>query len=100
MAETSKVTAETLEEAERYLRQKGVPEDGWVLNSGQLFYRVSEVEGKLFGLNGDAIRTLASSGQVPNAVQPSQQVGWRLPRSGIIFYIAQVRRAQEQRQVG
>ena len=100
MAEASKVTAETLEEAETYLRQKGVPEDAWVLNSGQLFYRVSEVEGKLFGLTGDAIRSLASSGQIPNAVQPSQQVGWRLPRSGIIYYIAQIRRTQEQRQVG
>lgn len=46
------------------------------------------------------IRTAAAGavawGEVPGAVLPSKQTGWRLPWSGLAYYIAERRRAQER----
>src|SRR5262244_1344426 len=89
------VTNQQLAEAEQYLRQRNAPEDQWLLRSGVQWFKITDVEGKLFGMSVDAIAGAASRGEFPGAVLPSRQTGWRLPWSGIAYYIAKQRRAQE-----
>jgi hypothetical protein len=90
------VTHEQLAAAERYLRDKNAPEDRWLLETGVQWFKVTDIEGKLFGMSSDAIAGAAARGEVPGAVLPSKQTGWRLPWSGLAYYIAKQRRAQER----
>jgi hypothetical protein len=93
------ITSADLAEAERYLRSVGWDEDRWILDEGSQWLRVGELEGRLFGLAANSVSKLAQTGQFPGAVLPSQQAGWRIPRSGVIYYIAQ-RRRETERQFG
>ena len=90
------VTTEQLADAERYIREKNAPEDRWLLETGVQWFKITDVAGKLFGMSGDAITTVATRGEIPGAVLPSKQTGWRLPWSGLAYYIATQRRAQEK----
>jgi hypothetical protein len=94
------ITQQDLDEAEAYLREKNLGEDRWILDEGQPWLKISQLGNHLFGLNAPTIGKLAEKGEIPHAALLSSQGGWRLPRSGIIYYIAQVRRSMEQRQTG
>lgn len=97
-SQVNSVTAAMFREAEEYLRACRVPEDAWILESQQSFFKMHQVAGRLFGMEETAIRALLRSGQIPGAVMPTKYVGWSLPRSGLIYYMAQVRRAEAERQ--
>lgn len=92
------VKAEELKQAEEFLRRRGVPEDQWLLESGQQYYAVAELKGSLLGLSDDAINAALNRGEFPNATLPSRQMGWRIPRSGVIYYLAVRRGFQTQQQ--
>jgi Helix-turn-helix domain len=79
-----------------YLRERGFPEDAWILGDGQQWFKVSEVADPL-GLSTNNLRTLAEQGKIPGAVLHGKQTGWRLPRSGIVIFLARLRQEQEAR---
>lgn len=84
---------------EKYLRDSGFPEDAWVL-SGQQWYTAIEVAEHL-GFSDEYVRRLAEGGRIPGAIlHDARRIGWRLPRSGLIAYLAEQRRNTEQRQRG
>ena len=80
---------------EEYLRGLGIPEDAWVL-SGQQWYATSEAA-KYLGVSADVIRAAADRGAIPGAILHEARVGWRLPRSGLIHYLADQRRKTLER---
>jgi hypothetical protein len=81
---------------EQYLRDLNYPEDQWVLG-GQQWYTASEVADKL-GLSDGGVRNMAERGEFPGAIQyPEKRTGWRIPRSGLIAFIAAQRRRTEAR---
>jgi hypothetical protein len=76
---------------EKYLRDLAYPEDTWVL-SGQQWYAASEIADRL-GLSDGGVRNLAERGVFPGAIQYAEKrIGWRIPRSGLIAFIAAQRR--------
>jgi Helix-turn-helix domain len=82
---------------EKYLRDLDYPEDRWVL-SGQQWYATGEAAEKL-GVSDETLRKFAAGGAIPGAIQhDTRRVGWRLPRSGLIAYIAGQRRRTAERQ--
>lgn len=86
-----------MSEDEKYLRDLGYAEDAWVL-SGQQWYTTGEVADHL-GLSEGGVRSLADRGAIPGAIlHDAKRIGWRLPRSGLIAYVAAQRRNTEQRQ--
>lgn len=89
------------EEAEAYLKQLNTPEDRWLLEDGRPWWKVGQLEdGRLFGLSGETIRRLLDAGMkgdaggIPGGVLISMQAGWSVPRSGLLVYVAGVRRQQ------
>lgn len=96
MATYPQPTGEELEEAERYLLALDLPEDRPLLNDGQQYYTITQLalHGALFGMGEAAIRDKVESGEIPNAVMAG---GWKIPRSGVLYYIAQRRRAAQRR---
>jgi hypothetical protein len=88
--------SETQTDDERYLRTLGYAEDAWVL-SGQQWYTAAEAAAKL-GISHDAVSRLAETGAIPGALlHDVKRIGWRLPRSGLIAYVAHQRRHTEER---
>ena len=90
------ITSQMLDEAARYLHAKNLPEDRWLFETGVQWFKVKDIEGKIFGLSADALGKAAARGEFPGAGLPSKQAGWRIPWSGIAYYIAQERRAREK----
>lgn len=95
--------AETIDYAgdEAYLRSLGYPEDAWLF-SGQKWYRTAEVAEEM-AISEDTVNRLAEAGHIPGAVLHGElgsgsrrRTGWRLPRSGLIVYMARRRREQAQ----
>lgn len=99
---TATPTREELDAAPKLLQALRAPEDDWWFDPAnhQEYYRVSQVKGRIFGLDIDAIRTLAESGAIPGAVMPNQQAGWRLPWTGIVYYLWRTRQEQRNKQIG
>lgn len=88
---------------ETFLRSLGHPEDAWLF-TGQKWYRSSEVAEQL-ALSEDTVNRLADAGLIPGAILHGElgtgsrrRAGWRLPRSGLIVYMARIRRERMQRQ--
>lgn len=82
---------------EQFLRDLNYAEDAWVL-SGQQWYTAVEVAEHL-GISDGGVRNLAERGEIPGAVlHDTKRIGWRLPRSGLISYLADQRRKTAQRQ--
>jgi Helix-turn-helix domain len=78
------------EDDEQYLRELAFPEDAWVLD-GPPFYTATEVADH-FGVTAGGVRSLAERGEFPGALLLSARSGWRIPRSGLIAYLARLRR--------
>ena len=94
MAAFAQPTGPELADAEQYLRTLDLPEDRPFLDNGQQYYSVLQLVGKLFGMGESAIRDKAESGEIPHATLAH---GWKIPRSGVLYYIATQRREQTQR---
>lgn len=76
----------TLDEATEILRQR--PEFDWLVNSGKQWYSIEEVKGDKTGLGDAALRAICSRGEIDGADNYGPGIGWRMPRSGLIFYFA------------
>lgn len=86
------------EEAEAFLRGLGYPTDLDLLNATSPYMKVSAVA-LLLGLSDFQVRARAEAGEFPGAIlYPDPQTGWRIPRFGVVIYLARMRRQTEQRQ--
>jgi excisionase family DNA binding protein len=84
---------------EQYLRNLDFPQDRWVL-SGQQWYTATEAA-KYLAVSDEYIRNLAEQGAIPGAILHSaRRIGWRLPREGLIHYVAEQRRNTQRRREG
>src|SRR5215469_15690266 len=99
MPENQLPTRAEFREAEEYLRELDLQEDDWIRTPGRQYFAIGDVVGKLFGLSIDGVRKRAEDGVIPGAVQLDER-HWRLPRSGLIYYIAQQRRLAGQTKAG
>ena len=66
-----------------------IPEYAWLVQSGKQWWTVAEVSEAL-GIGLGAVRALAERGDIAGAVLYGQQIGWRLPRSGLVLYLARL----------
>lgn len=78
-----------LEAAERLLRE--TPEYAWITESGQQWYTVSEVV-EATTVAATTVRAWCDRGQIAGAVFYGQQIGWRMPRSGLLLFFASLAR--------
>ena len=86
---------EEVQEAERIVMQ--ILEYRW-LRDEKSWYSVIEVAEKL-GIGRESVRKWCESGDIPGAMnfQP-QQVGWRIPRSGLLLFLARIRKGRTRRE--
>jgi hypothetical protein len=89
------VSAADVSAAERLLA--GIPEFAWLTGSKQQWWTVDEVSDKL-GIGPAAVRSLIEHGDIAGAVLYGTRIGWRLPRSGLLVYLARLRREAQGRQ--
>ncbi len=75
-----------LQEAERILAQ--LPEYAWLTGSRKSWWTVSEVAEQL-EIGESAVRSWCERGLIPGAVLHTRQLGWRIPKSGLIQYLAE-----------
>jgi hypothetical protein len=75
-----------LQEAERILAQ--LPEYAWLTKNAKLWWRVAEVAEHL-EIGESAVRSWCERGLIPGAVLHTRQLGWRIPRSGLVQYLAE-----------
>lgn len=87
---------EELRVAEQQLA--GFPEYDWLRLSNTLWWTVSEVAEHL-GVGRDVVRAWCERHEVPGAVLYAPQVGWRMPRSGLVVFCAK-RQGWQQGKVG
>lgn len=78
---------QNLQDAEKVLGQ--IPEYSWLVQSGQQWWTVAEVSEHL-NVGRDVIRRWAEQGSIAGAVLYGVQLGWRLPRSGLILHLARL----------
>lgn len=84
---TQGINSEELRAAEQTLR--AIPEYAWLAESGQQWYTVAEVA-EAMSIGKDVIRRWCERGLIANAVMYGQQIGWRLPRSGLLLFFATI----------
>ena len=87
---TQGINSEELRAAEQTLR--AIPEYAWLADSGQQWYTVAEVA-EAVSIGKDVIRRWCERGLIANAVMYGQQIGWRLPRSGLLLFFAEIVRS-------
>lgn len=81
------ISGEELREAEQTLG--GIPEYAWLTQSGTQWYTVAEVA-EAMNVGKDVVRRWCERGQIANAVMYGQQIGWRMPRSGLLLFFAEI----------
>lgn len=85
-----------MSEDEQYLRDLGYPQNDWVLG-GQQWYTISEVAEHL-AISDEGVRKLVESGSMPGSLMHGiKRIGWRIPREGLIVYLANAHRRVEER---
>ncbi len=85
---------EEVQEAQRTLA--AIPEYDWLTRSTQPWFSVSEIAPQM-GVSKEAVRGWCERGEIQHATLYTQQVGWRMPRSGLLMFFAARVRAGEQR---
>lgn len=78
---------------------RAIPEYGWLVNDAKPWYTASEVAENA-GVSRDAVRSWCEQHRVRGAVLYAAQVGWRLPRSGLALYFADLQRQRGASQAG
>lgn len=71
------------------------PDYDWLTKSGLQFWTVSEVA-KNLNIGPAAVRARCESGAFDGALFYGVQIGWRIPRSGLIVYLATLARDGRQ----
>ncbi len=79
----------SLAEAEGILAQ--LPEFAWLTGNQKSWWTVAEVAENL-GIGPSAVRGWAEQGLIPGAVLYSKQLGWRIPRSGLVQYLGEAQK--------
>jgi hypothetical protein len=67
------------------------PEYDWLTQSGESWFKVSDVAEGL-GFSRETVRAMCERGAIPGAVFYGQQLGWRMPQSGLLEYLAGLQR--------
>ncbi len=65
-----------------------LPEYAWLTSSSKPWWTVAEVAENLV-IGASAVRNWCEQGLIPGAVLHSRQLGWRMPRSGLMQYLAE-----------
>ncbi len=89
---------ETVENEEIQAAQQAlvaIPEYDWLTRSSQPWFTVAEVAPQM-GVSKETVRGWCESGQIKHATLYQQQVGWRMPRSGLLVFFAQRVRDSQQ----
>lgn len=94
------------ERAEQYLQSKRFPEERWPIDDPRPWWKVSQLEGKFFGMDGasirlEIIRGVETEGRegIPGGVLESQQAGWKVPRWGAVIGVYRRWQAIDQRRI-
>jgi hypothetical protein len=83
----------TLEEAENLLSR--IPEYNWLTKDGTDWYKAEELATHL-GIGEHAVRARCKDGSIHGATFYGEKIGWRIPRSGVILYLASIVSSQGQ----
>jgi len=75
------------EEAEKILRPRA--EYKWLTESGVQFWTVTDVA-KNLNIGGNAIRVRCEDKTIKDAIFYGTQLGWRIPRSSLLVYLAEL----------
>ena len=86
---------EAIAEAQRLLAS--IPEYHWLTQSDQAWFTVAEVAPNM-AVSKETVRGWCEAGQIKHATLYQQQVGWRMPRSGLLLFFAE--RVRERQQPG
>jgi predicted DNA-binding transcriptional regulator AlpA len=63
------------------------PEYSWVCMHPDDFFTISDIA-RYTGLSRESVRGLIESATFPGAIRYSENIGWRVPRSGLVEYYA------------
>jgi len=86
-------TTEEVERAEALLA--GIPELASIVRDPRPFWKASEVAAML-GVTDHIVRAWCDSGQIRGAIKYDVNVGWRIPRSGLLVFLAARRAGGQQ----
>lgn len=75
--------------SEAEARLQAVPEYAWILANSNQWYSAVEVA-KQLGVSSDVVSKWCRERRIPGAVQMERRIGWRLPRSGILVFLAEL----------
>ena len=89
------MTPEELQAAEQLLAQW--PEYACLTDErgAKSWYNVAEIA-RGAGVSRDTARDWCEKGAIPGAIYYGPDIGWRVPRSGLIEYLAGLQRRQHQ----
>lgn len=90
------MTPQELAAAEARLAAR--PEYAWLLQDGNWF-NLSEVAAGM-GISRDTVRNMCEAGTIPGAIRYEGQVGWRMPKSGLIEYYDGLTHGKSGQQAG
>lgn len=77
------MTPEELKAAESALAQR--PEYGWLISTGAQWFNASEVS-RGAGVSRNTVRDWCEGGKIPGALFYGPELGWRIPRSGLVEF--------------
>ncbi len=81
-----------MNEHEEMLR--GRPEHAWLFTPNDGWYNATEVARGL-GLTRKTVAEICKRGEIPGALWYGEDIGWRMPRAGVIEFIAQRLNSQQ-----
>lgn len=88
------MTAEELAAAEAQLAQR--PEFAWLFEPGHgPWYQAAEVA-RGAGVARDTARDWCKDGKIPGAIYYGEDIGWKIPQSGLVEFFTSLQRRQHQ----
>jgi len=78
----------TSEEADKYLKQ--FTEFDWLTRNNTPWWTTSDVATNL-GLGNAAVRAFCERGEIEGAIFYGNRIGWRIPRHGLIIFLANLK---------
>lgn len=91
------MSPEELQRAEQRLAQR--PELAWLISSGKQWFNITDVANGS-GLSRNTVRDFCERGRMPGAVYYGPEIGWRIPRSGLIEFFIRTSGDAGDQQVG
>jgi len=84
-----------MDEREQRLHER--PEHAWLFTPSDGWYNASQVARGL-GLTRPTVAAMCKRGEIPGAIWYGDDIGWRMPRAGLIEFLVQ--RLDSQQQAG